>query len=115
MAFAFDASASDARRSPLAPFRQIGTAATASAISVSPLDRFHLHALVLAGFRILKVRIDAGLIRIERVLVLSARIELRRIGLCRAAAARKRKRAKRDDYPLHWPRSISETGSGSAE
>jgi hypothetical protein len=66
MAFAFDASASAARRSPLAPFRQIGTAATASAISVSPLDRFHLHALVLAGFRILKVRIDAGLLRIEQ-------------------------------------------------
>src|SRR6516225_1444499 len=83
-------------------------------VSVSPLDRFHLHALVLAGFRILKVRIDAALIRVKRVLVLSARIKLWCIGLCRAAAARKRKRAKRDNHPRHWPRSIGEAVLGPA-
>jgi hypothetical protein len=83
------------------PARSLGRLA----VSVSAPVSFHLNAPFLACFDVVKVRIDARLIRIKRVLVLSAWIDLWRAVLCRAAAARKRKRAKRDKYPRHGPPS----------
>jgi hypothetical protein len=86
------------------PARSLGRLA----VSVSALVRFHLNALFLTRFHVVKVRVDACLIRIKRILVLSARIDRRDAGLGSAAAARKRNRAQREEYPRHWPRSVGE-------
>ena len=83
------------------PARSLGR----SAVSVSALDRLHLDAHFLTRFHVVKVRVDARLIRIKRVLVLGAWIDLWRADLRCAAAARKRNRAKSNEYPRHGPPS----------
>jgi hypothetical protein len=75
------------------------------AAPVGALVRFHLDALFLACFDVVKVRIDARLIRIKRALVLGAWIGRWGAGLRCAAAVRKCKRAKRDEDPRHGPPS----------
>jgi hypothetical protein len=62
--------------------------------AVISLVSFHLNALFLTCFHVVKVRVDARLVLIKRVLVFSAWIDLWRADLCRAAAARKRKRER---------------------
>ena len=53
--------------------------------------------LALAAQRAKNIEVALASQRIKRVLVLGARIDRWRAGLCRAAAARKRKRAKCDN------------------
>jgi hypothetical protein len=81
---------------------------------VSPLARVQSLALVLTYFQVFEIRVDAGLILVDRALIIGAWISRWRIRFGDAAAAGERKRAKRDNHPRHRPRPIEEAVSGAA-